>query len=219
MNEKKICFVTAVNDEKEYKECIFYINNLKVPLGYEIELLPIRKSSSIFNAYNNSILKSDAKYKVYLHQDLFILNKNFIEDILNIFNIDKSIGLIGVCGSKTLPASGIWWESSETYGKVYENSSGKLNLLSFKDVSDNYECVLAIDGLIMITQYDLKWREDILDGWHFYDISQSLEFKKLGFKTVVPKQLKPWCIHDCGKVDIFNYEKYRQIFLANYSVF
>lgn len=29
--------------------------------------------------------ESDDKYKVYLHQDTFIINKNFIYDIIDIF--------------------------------------------------------------------------------------------------------------------------------------
>lgn len=36
---------------------------------------------------------SDAKYKIYLHQDVFILNKNFLFDLLYYFS-DKSTGMI-----------------------------------------------------------------------------------------------------------------------------
>ena len=34
------------------------------------------------SGYNNAMKKTDAKYKVYLHQDVFILNHNFLMDIL-----------------------------------------------------------------------------------------------------------------------------------------
>ena len=78
MNEKKICFISAVNNEIEYEECLFYINNINIPEGYEIETIAIRNSKSLTSAYNEAMKQSDAKYKVYLHQDVFIINKNFI---------------------------------------------------------------------------------------------------------------------------------------------
>ena len=49
-----------------------------------------------------------------------------------------------------------------------------------------YTEVEAVDGLFIATQYDVKWREDIFDGWDFYDISQSEEFHRAGYKVVVP---------------------------------
>ena len=70
----------------------------------------------------------------------------------------------------------------------------------------------------MITQYDLLWRDDIFDGWHFYDLSQSIEFIRKGLKVVVPNQQNAWCIHDCGHVYTSNeFEVYRNRFLDNYS--
>ena len=54
----------------------------------------------------------------------------------------------------------------------------------------------AVDGLLLATQYDLPWREDIFNGWHFYDISQCMEFMKAGYEVAVPWQESPWCDHD-----------------------
>ena len=36
--------------------------------------------------------------------------------------------------------------------------------------------VAAADGLLLATQYDIDWREDLFENWHFYDISQCMEF-------------------------------------------
>ncbi|MGQ7116118.1 glycosyltransferase, partial [Escherichia sp. TWPC-MK] len=53
----------------------------------------------------------------------------------------------------------------------------------------------------------------------FYDISQSIEFQNRGYKVVIPKQVEPWCIHDCGLVKISNgYSDYRIKTLKNYSL-
>ncbi len=218
MVNNKICFISCVNDEVKYSECLKYINSLNVPEGYIIDAIAVRDAYSMTSAYNDAMKESDAKYKVYLHQDTFIINKNFIKDILNIFNEYDDIGMLGLTGAKTIPKSGIWWESTNTYGKVYESHTDKMELLSFKECSDEVEFVKGIDGFIMITQYDLKWRDDIFDGWQFYDLSSSAEFIINGYKVAVPKQSIPWCIHDCGiVVDTRNgYKKYNELFVKHY---
>jgi hypothetical protein len=93
-----------------------------------------------------------------------------------------------------------------------------MELLSFSDIKSDYESVRTIDGLIMVTQYDLPWRDDILKGWHFYDLSHSFEFLKAGYEVGVPKQLRPWCIHDCGVRNMpIGYEESRKTFYNQYS--
>lgn len=213
LNPNKICFITCVNDEGVYQQCLSHIRSLEVPDDYEVELLSIKDSVSMASAYNKAIRQSDAKYKVYLHQDVFIIHKRFILDILNIFK-NPEIGMIGVAGSGQIPPDGIWWKSSCTYGKVFDSHTGTMGLVAFHEVDHDNQEVQCIDGLIMITQYDLPWREDIFTGWHFYDLSQSMEFISNGYKVVVPRQHHPWCIHDCGVINLGgDYDNYRQAFV------
>ncbi len=186
----KMSFIIAVNDEIVFKKCELYINNLIVPTDFQIEIIPIRNAEYLTKAYNNCMNSTDSKYKVYLHQDVFIINRNFIVDILKVFE-DGSIGVIGMCGAKYLPENGIWWESSETVGEVYESHTGIMGLLKFNEIESEFDEVAVVDGLIIITQYDIPWREDIFKSWHFYDMSQCAEFKKLGYKVVVPKANYP----------------------------
>ncbi|MFA7573736.1 MAG: glycosyltransferase, partial [Lutispora sp.] len=217
MNENKICFISCVNNQQLYNEALYYINQLEVPKGYEIGCISIENANSITAGYSAAMKASDAKYKVYLHQDAYITNKSFIEDILNTFNSNDKIGMLGVAGAKIIPTNAIWWESKEKYGKVYDSHTGQIDLISFDEVLGTYETVQAIDGLIMITQYDIPWREDIFDGWHFYDLSQSVEFIKAGYEVVVPRQEKPWVIHDSGIANMENgYEEYRKVFMNKY---
>lgn len=218
MKNNKICFISCVNDEDTYNECVMYIKNLNIPIGMEVEIKPIREANSINEGYNEAMNSSDAKYKVYLHQDVFIINKNFINYIVEIFKKNQNIGLLGMIGAATVPTSCKWWESINKYGKVYESHTGKMELLKHKDIDNNTKEVKAVDGFIMVTQYDVTWREDIFDGWHFYDVSQCIEFKKYGYKVAIPRQNEPWCIHDCGFVETTGvYDKYREIFLKEYS--
>ncbi|MBK1813399.1 glycosyltransferase family protein [Clostridium sp. YIM B02505] len=218
MNDKKVAFITSVNDEELYEESKFYAEHLIVPGDIEVEFVKIKKFNSITGAYNEGIKRSDAKYKVFMHQDVFIVNKNFIYDILQIFSLNKEIGMIGMVGCKTIPSNGVWWEANDCFGKVADSHIGSMEIINFKEVKDIYEEVSAIEGLIMITQYDIPWREDIFQGWHFYDISHSLEFKRNGYKVVVPKQQSIWCIHDCGRIELdFSYEDNRRRLIDEYG--
>ncbi|GKX30829.1 streptomycin biosynthesis protein StrF [Vallitalea longa] len=218
MNENKIAFIMCVNDDALYRKSIHYINALLVPDKFTVEIIDIRNQSSMTKGYNEGLRRTDAKYKVYLHQDVFIINKNFMNDIIGIFQEHEEIGLLGVIGSKYIPSDGVWWRSVKKVGTVYDSHRGKKELLDFRQAgNDRLSYVAAIDGLMMITQYDIPWREDIFDGWHFYDISQCMEFSKKNYKIAVPYQEVPWCIHDCGIVKLTDYKKYRLIFLDEYK--
>lgn len=97
MVDNKICFITCVNNERVYEESLIYIKNLNIPEGFVVEYRALRNQKSITSAYNFAMKDCDAKYKVYLHQDVFIINKNFIFDILEVFNnenISKFVDLI-----------------------------------------------------------------------------------------------------------------------------
>ncbi len=217
MNNDKICFITCVNDERLYEECLVYINSLDIPKNFSIETVALRGADSIASAYNKAMRETDSKYKVYLHQDTFIINKNFIYDILDIFKKNIDVGMIGVAGVKDIPVNGIWWDSDKKIGKVYDSHTGKMDIYEFSNFEECFNEVMAIDGLIMITQYDVFWREDKFDGWHFYDLSQSMEFRKNKYKVIVPKQNKPWCMHDSGVATINNgYDEYRIKFVKEY---
>jgi hypothetical protein len=221
MNENKICFITCVNDEKKYKEALWYIKKLNIPQGYEIEAIAIKDAPYITRAYNHAMLHTDAKYKVYLHQDVSIIYNDFIIDFIEIFKNNPKLGMLGVAGSKNIPDNVIWWESEEKdiVLKVCDNAN-RGNLFVSKSVNMNfendYEKVKCIDGLIMITQYDVLWREDIFKAWHFYDISQSFEFIKQGYEVGVPKQKQVWCVHNCGNPSGKGYFENRDIFVQEY---
>ena len=77
MDQNKICFIICVNDDLFFQECVNYIHWLEVPEGMEVEVLEIREAKSMTSGYNEGMSSSNAKYKVYMHQDVFIINKYF----------------------------------------------------------------------------------------------------------------------------------------------
>lgn len=221
MNNNKIAFIICFLNINQLKTCALYINDLDIPLGIEIEVISI-KCNNIAQAYNIGLNQTDAKYKVYLHGNTYITNRNLIKDILDIFTNNKQVGLIGVVGAKRLPTNGIWWNDVGKVGEVNILRNGANEYYKLNNIIEKYEIVEAVDGLIMATQIDINWKDKIFDGLYFYDISECMEFIKKGFQVVVPKQEKTWCIHDEGAgVDIKiqnETEKYRRIFLEEYPI-
>ena len=224
MNEREkvckqsVCFIVCSNDKLCTEECLYYINRLQIPEGYQIEILTVEDAKSMTAGYNEAMRCSQAKYKVYLHQDTFLINPHFISDFLDIFRHNEQIGMIGNIGAIKLPDSGIMWEA-DRYGMLYEHHIYETVFLSNqieKERNAGYLEVEAIDGFLMITQYDIPWREDLFDKWDFYDCSQSQEFIRNGYKVVIPEMNKPWCVHDCGFIGLAHYEEERMKFLKEY---
>lgn len=220
IDDKKIAFVINTSSRKWLDQCLNYINRLDIPAGYKLEIIPVENAQSMASGYNTGMMSSNAKYKVYLHQDCFILHEAFLYDMLRLFE-DSSVGIMGVIGTKRLSASGIWWDELDNVrGGVFlydmSDNGNPNNILAIGDRP--YTEVEALDGIILATQYDLPWREDLFDGWHFYDISQCQEFIKNGLKVVVPYQEAPWVIHCNGKDELGkDYHKYRDIFIQEYG--
>ncbi|NHM26785.1 hypothetical protein G7K71_07280 [Desulfofundulus sp. TPOSR] len=206
-------FIICSRDDARYAHCLQYLYALDRS-NVKMEIWRVSSRRSITAAYNRAMRRSSASYKVYLHDDVVILNRRFCRDVLKVFKANPSIGLLGMCGCKQIPPSGIWWEGV-SYGMVYHGEPPRP--LLFKQPTGLYERVAAVDGLLMVTRCDVPWREDIIDGFHFYDLSQCMEFARRGYWVVVPWQSKPWCYHkSTGKLDE-EYHRLRQVFLKEYA--
>lgn len=187
-----------------------------MPEGIRTDILTVEGAKSLTAGYNEAMKYSPAKYKVYLHHDTFIINPDFIRDCVDIFKNNPRIGMIGNVGVGRMPATGVMWHVDRN-GMLYEQHVYETELLS-NPISPElpYMEAEAIDGFIMVTQYDIPWREDLFTKWDFYDCSQSMEFIRHGYKVVIPNMKEPWCVHDCGFVDFKNYDGERAKFVAEY---
>lgn len=218
-NPDKICFITCVNDEDWYSECLLYLQHLEMPEGMQAEYLPIRGAKSMCAGYNEGLRRSDAKYKVYLHQDTLVVNKQLVRDLKALF-ADESIGAVGVIGCRNLPRSGIWWDGMRTYGRVLHACEPESVVDSVGMQPEGaYMEVEAVDGLFIAMQYDIPWREELFTGWHLYDTSICKEVQRSCKRVVVPNQTEEfWCIH-CPKEKPLasDYRGYQKTFLKEYG--
>lgn len=210
----EIAFVICTNDDTELEEAKYYINRLLVPDGCTVSVLAIYDAPSICSGYNEAIECSEAKYKVYMHHDVRILDRYFLFYLLNIFENNPEIGIMGMIGTKNMPPTGVMWDDVR-YGAWIEchvNTCVSLSQFPSHGITD----IKLADGFLLATSDDIRWREDLFDGWDFYDASQCMEFRQRGYRVVVPFQESPWCLHDCGYMNLSEHDRYRDVFMKNY---
>lgn len=222
MDDKKICFILCSNNQMLLDECFEYINRLVVPEGYEIDALVITEAKSMTSGYNEGMRLSNAKYKIYMHQDVFIINRFFLQNIIDIFTSDSNIGAVGLVGYKGLGDVCCMWLNPR-YGihNTFGTDAREYKDRSIEDAvlkpTDQIYNVMVTDGLLLATSVDVEWDEEF-DGWDFYDASQGVRINQNGFKVVVPNQNVPWFVHDDGKyLSVWNYNKYRKLFVKKYG--
>ena len=205
MDERKIDFIVCVSESICCEECMRYISDLIIPDGYRIDVLTVFEAEGMTKGYNEAMQESDAKYKVYLREDTFLLNRNFIADILDIFQKNDRIGMLGVAGTDVLLDNGDFLKWNIGSIMAYDGRCIK-DHFELRQTSATYEKVEALEGTLIATQYDVSWREE-LTGWSFYSVSQSVEMKKQGYEVVVPYQENAWCYRDNAIINAEDYEK------------
>lgn len=155
VDKRKICFILCTNDEQQFQECMMYLSLLHVPDGYRTDVIAVTDALSLASGYNEAMHASDAKYKIYLHQDALIVEPFFLDYLISIFQRDSKVGMVGVLGAEILSKDGVMW---------HEQRCGNFYCLQdiindgFKDVKHlkrGKKEVEVIDGFLMATQYDL----------------------------------------------------------------
>ena len=212
LDEKKIAFIIHRTDDRACLETMNALTQLDIPDGFEIELFPIADAEK-FHAYNLAMNQSDAKYKIYLDEKVTILQKNFLSEIIEIFQAHNETGIIGVSGAVELSTHGICLRSVKRCGKIFTNSDK--NFTEWGKMEKKFVEVEAADGWLIATQYDFAWREDIFKDNYFGDTAQCLEFRRKGYKIFVLSENQPsiWIRKNEFSIN----EPARKIFLEEYS--
>lgn len=111
MKNSKIAFIICVNNDIYFEECKFYINRLLLPDDYTIDIIAIREADSMCAAYNAGMQSSDAKYKIYMHQDVMIREVHFLEYMIELFAQNENVGMIGMIGGTKMPKTGVTYRA------------------------------------------------------------------------------------------------------------
>ena len=130
---------------------------------------------------------------VFTHSDLTIETKQWGNKLIKLFERNPEYAIIGVAGSKNMPASGQWWENpKKMYGRVAHTHEGKTWLSAYSDdLGQSIEEVVVCDGVwfaVDKTKIKKTFNENV-EGFHFYDVTFTfenyLEGAKAGVTTAI----------------------------------
>ena len=187
MNEKKVCFISCINNAEQESRMIKNIGLLSVPEDYEIEFIGVTEVKSVCAGFNEAMESSDAKYKIYLSPDVEIRNINLVVDILKLFK-QMNVGIIGTMGVCAMPSDMIL-----QHGILYGPESNETIA-----VTEDYMEVLAVTGDLMATQYNIRWDEENCEDDYLYSVFQCAKYRDKGYKVIVPRQNNGAWISDSG---------------------
>ena len=210
MNEKKIAVIAQC--EVEGASAIRpYLSAIDVPQGYEVELIEVSAHERVADVYQHAMEQSDAKYKIYLAPGSILLRLNFFEEMLRVFE-EPAIGIMGIVGTTQLSTSGELGASPMLKGRLLYTDDTAFHGAAVERATEE---VMAVSSDLIATQYDIPWRSDLFHSNCFFAEAQCIEFRRKGYRTVVPQQDAPWLL--TRKRAYAADEESRNMFLDTYS--
>ncbi len=163
--------------------------NISETIGVEFEVISVDNSNgarSLCEIYNEGALT--AKYEVlcYMHEDIKFETQDWGQVILQLFNSQPKLGVVGIAGSsyKTLTPSG-WGPDSpwgdtifSSFTQSYKWSSKNEERFIHNPGSNRLAKVICVDGMWFCTPRSIalekRFDENLLNGFHCYDIDYCL---------------------------------------------
>lgn len=181
-----ICTRTGVISETLKK-------NIATTIGCVYELVVLNGGTSIFKAYNQGAEKAAHPILCFVHEDVEFMNQNWGLALATLVN-EESIGLVGLAGSmykSDIPSP--WWLLDPP---DFEFSFLKHSLTEdqpFWQLPAFKREVLVIDGVFIGCKKELvvnmPFDESCYNGFHFYDLDQSLQIYFSGCKNYVTNEI------------------------------
>ncbi|MCR5030843.1 MAG: hypothetical protein K5982_05160 [Selenomonadaceae bacterium] len=218
MEQNIICFVILSYNEITYKNCLEFLNRLIVPEGIRLQYLRVggydgSDTALAFQSAMISELAKAAKYKIYMSDDISIIDSNFLLAVIEAFHADESLGILGVMGWADIPGSEDFW-MNEPVGTLIVQEGTEQRAFLYPREQEKVTPVRALHHAILATQYDIPWRAGLLQSARYTALSASLDFQRHGYKAAVLPQHTIWCSISAETLTITEDER---IFRAEYA--
>ncbi|MGN6603999.1 MAG: glycosyltransferase [Ginsengibacter sp.] len=150
------------------------------------------ENSGVCKVYNELALKAKYEKLCFIHEDVILKTADWGKKIIELFEEDKSIGLIGLAGCKYKSGYFSGWYSGvrefDCANYFHEYPDGNEHVYLNPKQSGNPQEVVCIDGVFICCTKE-AWQQTLFDekllkGFHFYDIDFSLRVSK-EFKSIV----------------------------------
>jgi glycosyltransferase involved in cell wall biosynthesis len=170
------------------------LGTAKWPKSLEIIVIDNReKNLGLCAVYNEGVAKANGRVVVFMHEDVWMMEKEWDTVLLKKFREKPEMQLLGVAGSALLVASPYAsWAAANipyTFGKVVHLAENEYFLTLFNDRDGDQEAVV-VDGLWFAAKKSLfekiSFDEKTFTRFHFYDLDicmQALEFGKIFITT------------------------------------
>jgi hypothetical protein len=180
-----------------------YLNRLKknidqtIGIPYEILVRENRKDPhSICRVYNTLAQQSSFSNLLFIHEDISFLTNNWGELLVKLLNEDRTNGVVGLAGSayKSVNYSG-WYtgiNEMDAFNIMHDNK-GVLKTIRDEFYGDQMVVpVKVLDGVFLACRkevwQDIQFNENLLTGFHFYDIDFSFR-ASVKYRNLVIRKL------------------------------
>lgn len=167
-----------------------FTESLKNSIGVSYELLVFdnRKFKyGICKVYNNLVKQAQFDIVCFVHEDVLFKTENWGKIVLGYFKSYTEMGALGVAGGKYKSnfLSG-WYNKyaeSDCCNIRHEMNGEREIVILNPDSNKKIHEVVCLDGVFICARKDVfeevLWNEDVLKGFHFYDIDFSLQVSRL----------------------------------------
>ena len=192
---KNLKIVIARHDDNSFNEYLKpCLQRFKDNDSVKIAEIFNESEDSIFKKYNRGIdlleVEDDDVF-CFIHEDVRILDKYFLEKIKLIFDSKKDIGVLGLIGTKLFPEQGGWWLTDHKYhfGHLMQGLPNAPTYHMSRGVGFADDLV-SVDGFcfFLSSEFVKNYRFDDLSykqAYHFYDVDTCFSALESKFKVAV----------------------------------
>ncbi|MEM9324881.1 MAG: glycosyltransferase [Bacteroidota bacterium] len=148
--------------------------------SYEIIRIENKGLYSLSQAYNQGAAKAKYEFLCFIHEDVLIHTPQWNQFVLQRFDADERLGIVGLAGSQMTTNLPIGWTTGlARYDKrhlLQRFRDGRSVLQSTQDKGALFDEVEVLDGLLLFTRKTIweKYRfDEEIGGFHFYDLDFS----------------------------------------------
>jgi hypothetical protein len=159
--------------------------NIKTTIGAAFELLIWDNRDAgkgLTEVYNKMAARASYPYLCFLHEDILFACQNWGPVLENLFSSDPDLGMIGVAGGRYKSSAYSGWYSGLP-GMDFFNITHRINGKDDKMIQPDKSArgphaVVCLDGVFLACRQEvweeIRFNEELLKGFHFYDIDFSL---------------------------------------------
>lgn len=184
--------------------CSANLNRLKINLErtvlepFELLIFENHQRHSLAYCYNYLIKKSKADLVVFIHEDVLFKERGWDKKLIESFQESENTGVLGIAGGtyKSKNFSPAWFNfrnNGHRINIVQPNAQDELKPLVENPNKESLSEVVVVDGVFMCCRKSV-WRqynfdENVIQGFHFYDMDFCLGVRSLGYKNYVTHEI------------------------------